>query len=118
MAKGALWSKVGRIGLAELNTFGASDAYKQLGAKHGPSAATARSAQEMIKALCDHVDQLEDKFERRGPAYKGVWKAGQTYPVGSFVTHGGSMWHADKATSFKPGEGGGWTLAVKRGGQA
>jgi hypothetical protein len=25
------------------------------------------------------------------------------------------MWHADKSTDFKPGEGGGWTLAVKSG---
>lgn len=48
--------------------------------------------------------------------YKGVWKAGETYQQGETVTWGGSMWHANKSTSAKPGDGGGdWTLSVKKG---
>lgn len=69
---------------------------------------------EMLKVLTARVEETERRFEAQGRAYKGVWKPGH-YSAGSFVTHGGSMFHADKATDFKPGEGGGWTLAVKRG---
>lgn len=70
-----------------------------------------------VATLRNLIGELEDKVEAQGPAYKGVWRAGRTYPAGSFVTHGGSMWHADKATERKPGEGD-WTLAVKRGADA
>jgi hypothetical protein len=63
------------------------------------------------------IADVERRLEEQGRAYKGIWKPG-TYAAGSFVTHSGSMWHADKATDFKPGEGGGWTLAVKRGGES
>lgn len=68
-----------------------------------------------LATLRNLIGELEDKLEQQGPAYKGVWRAGKTYSAGSFVTHAGSMWHADKDTCFKPGEGGGWTLAVKAG---
>lgn len=71
-----------------------------------------------IAVLRNIVGELEDKLEQQGRAYKGVWKAGQTYPAGSFCSYAGSMWHADQTTDFKPGEGGGWTLAVKRGADA
>jgi HK97 family phage prohead protease len=60
------------------------------------------------------IADLERRLEEQGRAYKGVWRPG-TYAAGCFVTHAGSMWHADKSTDFKPGEGGGWTLAVKSG---
>jgi hypothetical protein len=72
---------------------------------------------EMLKVLTARVEATERRFEEQGRAYKGIWKPGH-YSAGSFVTHGGSMWHADTATSFKPGEGGGWTLAVKKGADA
>jgi hypothetical protein len=68
-----------------------------------------------LSTLREIIRGVEQKLEQQGPAYKGVWQPGRTYASGSFVTHGGSMFHADKETSFKPGEGGGWTLAVKAG---
>jgi hypothetical protein len=114
MGQSSLWVKIGQIGLAALDEFEASEAREKLGHTLGPSVSAARSAQEMIKALCAHVEQLEKRLDEQGRAYKGIWKPG-TYSAGSFVTHAGSMWHADTATSFKPGEGGGWTLAVKKG---
>lgn len=69
---------------------------------------------QMLKFLADRIEGIE----RQGPAYKGIWKPQTTYKKGSFVSHAGSMWHADETTDFKPGEGGGWTLAVKRGADA
>lgn len=68
----------------------------------------------MLRAMATEIEGVQRRIDEQGRAYKGVWKPG-TYAAGSFVTHGGSMWHADKATDFKPGEGGGWTLAVKKG---
>jgi hypothetical protein len=67
-----------------------------------------------VGALRDKLTSIERKGLESPLQYRGVWKPG-TYSAGSFVTHAGSMWHADKATDFKPGEGGGWTLSVKSG---
>jgi HK97 family phage prohead protease len=49
--------------------------------------------------------------------YKGVFNPGATYEHGNFVSHQGSLWHCDAATTTdKPGENNThWTLAVKRG---
>ena len=49
--------------------------------------------------------------------YQGVFKSGQEYLPGDTVTWGGSLWHCDEQTQYKPGEAGskGWTLAAKRG---
>jgi hypothetical protein len=49
-------------------------------------------------------------------AYQGVFVHGKTYQRGQFATSGGSLWHANKITTAKPGDGSGdWTLAVKKG---
>jgi hypothetical protein len=80
-------------------------------------AVSARFANILAGFIVAKVGQLERRFEEQGRAYKGVWRDGRSYAAGSFVTHGGSMWHADKATTRKPGEGD-WCLAVKRGADA
>lgn len=67
----------------------------------------------MLEYLAGRVEAAERRIDQRGMDYKGVWKPGQ-YPAGCFVTHAGSCWHTDKATSRQPGEGD-WVLAVKRG---
>jgi hypothetical protein len=50
-------------------------------------------------------------------AYKDVWKEGEVYGLGDFVTLGGSLWHCNAPTwtNEKPGTTETWTLAVKRG---
>lgn len=116
-ADGSLWATIARRGLDALNAFDASEDYRQIGHKLGPVVSTARSAQEMIKALCNHVDALERRLTESPLQYRGIWKADHPYPPNSFVTHAGSVWHTDKATSRKPGEGD-WVLAVKRGADA
>lgn len=47
---------------------------------------------------------------------RGVYKPGSPYQKGDAVTWGGSLWIAQKdAPASKPGEDGGWRLAVKKG---
>jgi integrin beta 3 len=49
--------------------------------------------------------------------YRNVWLASKRYERGDVVTWAGSMWHANKTTTEKPGEGSkDWTLCVKKGG--
>jgi len=49
------------------------------------------------------------------PIYRGLFKDGDTYSQGDFVTFGGSVWHCDaEQTAQRPG-GEDWSLAVKRG---
>lgn len=47
--------------------------------------------------------------------YCGVWKDGDRYLPGNFVTFSGSLWHANKQTTDRPGTSDSWSLAVKRG---
>jgi hypothetical protein len=47
--------------------------------------------------------------------YRGVFVAGTSYTPGDVVTWAGSAWICDGPTTAKPGDGDGWTLAVKRG---
>ena len=49
--------------------------------------------------------------------YRGVFREDQGgYACGDVVTHGGSLWHCDRDTEEKPGDGSkDWTLAAKRG---
>jgi hypothetical protein len=49
--------------------------------------------------------------------YRGVWKEGQTYHAGGFISHAGSLWYCDSTTKKKPGSGpdDGFILCVKRG---
>lgn len=50
------------------------------------------------------------------PMYREIWKSGETYQPGDFVTYDGSVWACLKTTKGKPGEyTKDWRLAVKRG---
>lgn len=60
------------------------------------------------------VDEPQTNEQVRLP-YQGVFADGKAYGAGDFVTHSGSLWHANIDTTERPGAGGDWTLAVKRG---
>ena len=45
----------------------------------------------------------------------GVWREGTAYAAGDAVSHGGSLFIAQKGTNAKPGASDDWRLAVKRG---
>lgn len=51
-----------------------------------------------------------------GLTYQGVFVDGKAYQKGDVATWAGSMWHANTATTSKPGDGSkDWTLACKHG---
>lgn len=68
-----------------------------------------------LKYLADRFDELEKRIEEQPFAYDGPHESGKTYRKGMFVTHAGSLWHANYTTASRPGDGPAWTLAVKRG---
>jgi hypothetical protein len=84
---------------------------------HAGMGVTARFANILTSYMVAKFGEIEQRFEEQGRAYKGVWKDGRTYPAGTFITHSGSVWWAERATERKPGEGD-WVLAVKRGADA
>lgn len=62
----------------------------------------------------------EKKEERRlktgATIYRGVFREGQAYDRGDWVTWGGSGWHCNIDTKEKPGDGSkNWTLCIKKG---
>ncbi len=73
----------------------------------------------------NHADQIRKRFgalearieelEKTPFAYDGPYEAGKVYDKGKFVTHNGSLWHANYKSASKPGDGPAWTLAVKKG---
>jgi hypothetical protein len=63
--------------------------------------------------LLARIEALEARPEMK---YLGVWAEDKVYGTGNFVTEGGSMWHAQRASvGERPGSGDAWILAIKRG---
>src|SRR6476646_9129269 len=68
-----------------------------------------------------HMDTMEKQAQAElGINYRGVWKAGEQFKAGEFVTHGGSLWTAlADSMNTKPGAGpAAWKLCVKGGSQS
>ena len=72
-----------------------------------------------IGLLDRHVKELEAEVKqleaRPGFKYWGVWSGARECSPGDFVTHSGSLWHANATTRSRPGTGPEWTLVCKRG---
>ena len=73
------------------------------------------------RSLAPLVERI-DKLEAGGVKYLGTWQRDKDYPVGSLVSYGGSLWHANvMSRGHKPSDaempaiGRLWTLCVKRG---
>jgi hypothetical protein len=66
-----------------------------------------------IEALERRLAALE--AQRDEMKYCGVWREGKEYSPGSFATHDGAMFHANRRTSEKPGASGDWTMCAKSG---
>lgn len=68
---------------------------------------------EVEKKLLARIEALEARPELK---YLGVWASETVYGAGTFITDGGSVWHAQRASvGEKPGAGDAWQLAVKKG---
>ena len=67
-----------------------------------------------VAPLQARLDELE---ARPSVTYEGVWSPTKAYSAGTFVTHGGGLWHCeDTNVGVQPGNGSSaWKLAVKRG---
>ncbi|MBL8576140.1 MAG: hypothetical protein JNK47_02855 [Mesorhizobium sp.] len=61
--------------------------------------------------------RLSDIEQAKHLPYRGVWKHGEEYVPGNFVTDGGNMYHANaKSSGVRPTDDHiAWTLCVKRG---
>lgn len=70
-----------------------------------------------LRALAARVERLEKSLKSAPQMrYRGIFRDGDEYPAGTFITHQGSVWFTDKATGARPGDtGSAWVLAVKRG---
>lgn len=73
------------------------------------------------KAVDDRIEgvvekQVGDTLSRlRVPVYRDVYRAGEQYRPGEFVTWGGQVYACVEPTSAKPGDSKDWSMAVKRG---
>jgi hypothetical protein len=68
---------------------------------------------EVERKLLARIEALEARPDLK---YLGVWASEKVYGTGNFVTEGGSLWHAQRASvGEKPGTGDAWQLAVKKG---
>lgn len=76
-----------------------------------------RTGPRTIELSFEHAEQRNTfEMDFPFPIYRGVFKDGDAYEPGDMVTFGGSLWHANEATTVKPGDGAkAWTLAAKRG---
>jgi hypothetical protein len=67
-----------------------------------------------LAPLRRRVETLEQRD--RALVYRGVWVPDQQYFEGNFATFDGSLWHCNRTTRAKPGDGtADWQLAAKRG---
>ena len=84
------------------------------GMKKSDIEAIAGAVANTMKA---YVDARLQEFAAKALTYRGTYQHGEQYQKGNFVTHAGSMWHAQvDAPTDKPGSNTGhWKLAVKRG---
>ena len=98
--------------------------------KFDPVAFSKHAAQEVTRAMREALAPLKEEntklkaelaeikaqlAEARAIKYCDVWRQ-QKYTKGSFVSHSGSMWHANVDTDGRPNESHiDWTLCVKRG---
>jgi hypothetical protein len=69
-----------------------------------------------LDARCAPLEARIKELEARGELkYCGVWREGDEYARGNFVTTSGSLWHAEANTTSRPGTDSTWRLAVKQG---
>jgi hypothetical protein len=73
---------------------------------------------DATRPLLERLDALERRLteieSRPQLKYFGIWRA-HKYTEGAFVTDNGSVWHANRTTTERPGTSADWTLAVKHG---
>ena len=84
---------------------------------HAVATAMKEFVPASIQPLTDRLATLESRLELvEGRGYEGVFDETREYTKGQFVTFKVSMWHCNRSTRQRPGDGGpDWQLAVKCG---
>jgi len=72
---------------------------------------------EMGERIAKLENELSEAKAKSLTNYEGIWRENNLYQRGVFVTHRGSLWHAEQVTESKPGTDGTWKLTVKSGEQ-
>jgi hypothetical protein len=67
---------------------------------------------EIDQRLSARIAELE---QAKGISYRGIWSEDEQYSEGDYVTHAGSLWHANETTRSRPGRDSTFQLCVKRG---
>lgn len=99
-----LGAVVGKDGAAGRDGFGFDDLSVEHDGERGFSFKFQRG--DVVKAF---------DFKLPIALYRGVYSDGKAYEQGDMVTWGGSVWHANEATTGKPEISKAWQLAVKHG---
>lgn len=66
-------------------------------------------------ALIRGAERIEKSVVIDSPIYRGIYKNGEKYQRGDWVTFGGSVFTATRATDSKPETDDSWKLCLKRG---
>jgi hypothetical protein len=82
--------------------------------KRGVGHALALAIQPLRERL-EALEKRAEALEQRRFEYCGVWKHGETYLRGQFVTHQGCLFHCNETTMDVPATSSAWQLCVKRG---
>lgn len=80
------------------------------------SATWDKEAQEIVMRYA-HGDVFKEvRYPAPAPVHAGFWQAGMKARCGSFVTHNGSLWYANKDTSEEPTyQSSDWQLSARKG---
>jgi hypothetical protein len=81
----------------------------------GNQLAVAKAECSGLRRRIEALEQrLADTQTNNSTAYRGVWcEEDVPYRPGELVTHKGTLWHAWKVTSDRPGASNDWQLMVK-----
>ena len=90
--------------------------------------AMQRMGGEVVQAVRSYVSRALAPLEKRlakieqrtaadifADAYRGTWRAGESYERGQLCTDHGGLWVCATDTNSRPGSGPHWVLAVKAG---
>jgi hypothetical protein len=111
----SLWREIADGGQRSLDLLRGSPGFAKATSAMQMASEARIFGMEAVKALAAKVEELERGQSEPTLRYVGVWRSDRAYRQGDFVSHSGSLWHCNSPTDLRPGEGGGWQLAVKAG---
>lgn len=97
----------------------AARVFKNFVAEHGAKRVQLALPRALLTLVFEQDRKIKNLEARLNsmPAvsYAGVYTPGTKYMRGMLTTYGGALWHAQVATSSRPGTDDTWRLCVKAG---